>query len=164
MEGAQVVIHGATDTFTVTTDEVGYYFQWIDATDNPSLDIDVTATDHSSGQALDVAIIPGSTVTQDFDLHWLVPCESVTPESVSESLQLGETSSQQIVLENNGYADLEWEISEMPSIRKLGTDQLLLLLQCIPIQPPSHTQQARTLCLVTQSHAITHPVMLTTTT
>jgi uncharacterized membrane protein len=111
IEGAQVVVVGATKTITVTTDAAGYYVVWMDESEAP-VTIYVTADEHESGMEAGVDINAGEITPVDFDLRWLEPCLSLDATGLDVTLDWGQTETLSITLTNDGAAEADFEFKE----------------------------------------------------
>ncbi len=112
VEGATVLITGTGGmTWTLTTDEFGYYSQWLDESYSP-LDMAVMAPEHQS-QYRSTTVSGGDTTTEDFELVWLRPCLAVTPDNLAVTLDLGMTDTLQLTLDNTGPVSTSFEIGEI---------------------------------------------------
>ncbi len=109
--GANVLIESATNTWTRTADENGYYSFFVNAGQSP-LTVTVSAPVHEVGVETDVIITAQMTTTVDFDLRWLVPCIDVDPDEFSQTLPFGQTAVQTLTLSNNGGYTLTFELRE----------------------------------------------------
>jgi hypothetical protein len=108
LEEAVVVIEGASDTFTVTTDAAGYYSWWLDEAQSP-LTVTVTYPDHETGQESGVIILAQQTTVLDFDLRWLVGCLSYSPAEIEETMEIGDIVSNTVTITNSGAGVMNWE-------------------------------------------------------
>lgn len=104
LEGAQVVIVGATGTITLTTDAAGYYSFWLDASEAP-LSISVTAAEHADGVATGVLLTAGETTTANFNLRWLMACTASEPAAMEVTVVAGYSTTLSMSLTNGGAVD-----------------------------------------------------------
>lgn len=112
VEGADVLIEASDGTtWTLMTDEMGTYAVWLDAMYSP-MTITVSAPEHEKGEVTGVGVSAGVTTTEDFDLRWLVPCVSPNPAGLSVALDMGDTATAMLYVENNGAVEADWELSE----------------------------------------------------
>jgi hypothetical protein len=109
LKDAKVVIVGASDTYTVTTDADGYYQWWFDASQSP-VSVHVMADGHTDGNSNGVVVTAGQTTTQNFDLRWLEPCVTSATQSMEVTLVVGYSTTLQLSLENGGAegTDFRW--------------------------------------------------------
>jgi hypothetical protein len=111
IEGAQVDILVGTETITLETDANGYYQYWFTAA-YPTIGLSVTAADHL-GENRAVFFWSGADPAnqEDFDLHWLQPCGSLAPASLSATVTLGEASALlPAYINNSGWAPLNFSL------------------------------------------------------
>ena len=96
LEGAQVVIQGGLNTYTVTTDARGYYQV---VAGSPATDparrhrhrSQTTRPARPTGRGHHGLVV---TTTQNFDLRWLEPCVSVDPTSLDVTVAEGFTTTE----------------------------------------------------------------------
>ncbi len=111
LAGADVLIEGSGGmTWTVTTDISGTYQVWLDEMYSP-VTITVSYPEHEKGEAT-VAVTGQMTTTQDFNLHWLVPCVAADPLALHTTLELGATATEVLTLTNAGAVDTDWSLTE----------------------------------------------------
>lgn len=111
-EGAQVVVEdGMGGVITLTTDAAGYYSYWYDESLSPFA-VTVTAPEHSMGYASGIVVTGGVTTTVDFDLRWLEPCVSASPDSFDVTLTWGDSVTLPLEIINGGAAGSSFEIVE----------------------------------------------------
>ncbi|MFZ6027978.1 MAG: S8 family serine peptidase [Chloroflexota bacterium] len=115
LEGAEVVIKGSGETYTVTTDSQGRYLLWLPAAEGP-LTIRVSAGSYQEASVNAVAIAAGHITTQDFDLRLLAPCISVEPHQFTVTLSPGDLETLPLKLLNNGAASTTFKIAEKAHI------------------------------------------------
>ena len=90
-------------------------------------DIEVVAPAGYVGQRLeDVVLAENATITTVFSLRLNVPCISVTPGSVEETLQSGTSKIVQLSVENNGAAAGNFEIGEYEAAQTTAAVELVL--------------------------------------
>jgi hypothetical protein len=111
LQNVTVTIQSASNTWNVTTDNNGDYSQWIDVSNNP-LTVTVAPAGYASGQAAGVSVIAQGATTQDFTLRWLQPCVSTSPQAYTVTLSLGQTTSRNLRLNNNGGATAVYSLTE----------------------------------------------------
>jgi uncharacterized membrane protein len=109
--GADVLIESATNTWNRTTDENGFYNLFVNAAQSP-LTVTVSAPAHEVGLETDVIITAQMTTTVDFDLRWLVPCISTSDDSLSATVDSGESETMTFTIFNDGGGDANFEIGE----------------------------------------------------
>ncbi|MBN2002566.1 MAG: carboxypeptidase regulatory-like domain-containing protein [Anaerolineae bacterium] len=110
--GLDVLIEGSSGmTWTVTTNVSGTYQLWLDEGESP-ITITVEAPEHEKGEAT-VTVNAGATTTQNFNLHWFVPCVQADPSALHVTLDLGTTATDQFDLDNAGFAGTDWELTEV---------------------------------------------------
>jgi hypothetical protein len=112
LEGAVVLVTGSGGmTWTLETDDAGYYQLWLDEANTP-VTIDVTYPGNEAGHRTGVVIVGQTTTTEDFDLRWLQPCLSVAPLSMEVVQGLGEQTTLPLTITNDGAATANWEFME----------------------------------------------------
>lgn len=111
LKNATVVITGASQVYTVTTDKNGYYQWWFPAAQSP-VSVNVTADGHTPGSATGVVVTATQTTTQNFDLRWLQPCVTAAPKGIEVTVVAGYSTTQQLALNNNGAFGTDFSISE----------------------------------------------------
>jgi len=111
LKDAKVVIVGASDTYTVTTDADGYYQWWFDASQSP-VSVHVMADGHTDGNSTGVVVTAGQTTTQNFDLRWLEPCVTSAPPSIEVTVVAGYSTTLQLSLENGGAEGTDFMLAE----------------------------------------------------
>ena len=109
--GANVLIESATNTWNRTADENGYYSLFVNAGQSP-LTVTVSAPAHEVGMEADVTITAQMTTTVDFDLRWLVPCISTSHDTISMTVESGESETMAFTIFNDGGGDADFEFSE----------------------------------------------------
>ncbi len=107
---ATVTIAGTDNTFEVSTDDNGYYQVQVSEDESPA-DVSVTAEFHAGQTESGVSFVGGDTVTLDFELEAEAACAEVTPDSISESADLGDTVLTSIEVSNAGNQVLDWIVS-----------------------------------------------------
>jgi hypothetical protein len=101
-------------TYTLATDTNGYFTYWLDEAVSP-VEIFVDAgVDYEVGYASGVAVIANTTTTVDFDLRWLQPCVSVTPDAMEVTLAQGYSTTLGLTIENGGAASSAFKLMEKP--------------------------------------------------
>jgi hypothetical protein len=111
LEGATVFIEGGDGyTFTTQTDAMGYYHFWVDSDHNP-LTVTVSADEHIGDSAV-VDIVAGDVVDQPFDLRWLKPCVSAAPDALEATVEMGDSITVTLTLENAGAVATDFTIKE----------------------------------------------------
>ncbi len=112
LEGADVTIASATQTWTLTTDAAGDYSLWLDEAHSP-VTLTVEAVGYVTRVVTGVHIISGTTTVQDFTLRSEAPCiGSVTPAEAHVTVTLGVTATTPITVVNAGAAALSWSVKE----------------------------------------------------
>jgi hypothetical protein len=130
IENAEVFIESSLGTTaTVWTDVDGFYYKWLDSAENPYT-LTVSAPEHETGMAV-VNIIGQDVITQDFSLQWLQPIVEVAPTVLSDTLLPPDSVTHTLTITNVGFADLDFEIVELPP----AVTSLSLDLSATP-QPP----------------------------
>lgn len=120
--GAEILIEGQFDSYTVIADENGFFSIEVDADESP-VDITASAPDHVSETVFDVTLEAGAAVTVDFDLVLEAPCATVNPEAVSITLFDDAIQESPLFIGNvDGAADLVWTISQ--ELRTVSSDDL----------------------------------------
>jgi len=130
LEGLDVIIEGITHTYTATTNANGEYIYWLPESEGPvNLSVDGAALNYSFAMAGPVPITAQVTSTVDFDLRWLMPCVSATPQSLEVTIAQGYSQTAMLVLANDGAAALDWELRDIDTTGspKAGTIEVLLL-------------------------------------
>ncbi len=99
-----------SETIEVETDANGYYQFWFTAA-YPTIGLSVTAADHL-GEDRAVFFWPGADPRnqEDFDLHWLQPCGSFTPDSLAATVELGQSAALPAEIANAGWAPLTFSL------------------------------------------------------
>lgn len=112
LDEAEVYVEASSGmTWTLLTDESGYYSYWFDQSYSP-LTVTVTYTDHETAVATGVMIAGLVTTTVDFDLRWLEPCASADPPAMEVMVLRGTSLTQTLTLHNDGAASTPFEIRE----------------------------------------------------
>ncbi len=112
LKDAVVEITGATgNSWTLLTDANGHWAVWLDSAENP-LTIEVSATGYF-GQSTTANILPGGNVVVDFGLRWDKPCLTADPLTMSATLDMGATNTQQLTLTNTGAGAGTFEMSDL---------------------------------------------------
>jgi len=108
LEKATVLITTTTGmTWSLETDEFGHYQRWIDESESP-VSILVSYPGYETGLATGVVITGGVTTTVNFDLRWLQPCVSVTPDVIDVTLNWGESATTSVEIGNAGPVALDF--------------------------------------------------------
>jgi hypothetical protein len=97
LKDALVSIEGG---LSVKTDANGNYLLWLEA---GTYNVTVTKDGHSVGTAT-VTITGGQITTASFDLRLLQPCLTEDPASLVVTLNMGQTATEQLTLNNTGAA------------------------------------------------------------
>ncbi|HLR86291.1 MAG TPA: carboxypeptidase regulatory-like domain-containing protein [Wenzhouxiangella sp.] len=120
LAGASVSINGQGDSWSLETDDEGFYQLFVPAAESP-LEIEVSAEGHITASAT-VTFGGGETVTENFSLYLDEPCASVSPDEISFTMDADDTRSGIVQLSNSGHAPLSWQIdTTMPSeLRRHG--------------------------------------------
>ncbi len=112
--GHELLISGSSGfTTTVTTDENGYYQWWIEASESPLTVTVAPISDYSDGLVSGINVADGMTTTVDFDLRWLQPCISTTPDVYSATLNFGESITFPFTIENSGAISASYQLSDV---------------------------------------------------
>ncbi len=111
LPGAEVQIESATDTWTVQTDDFGFYEVYLDAVHSP-VTITVTAADYLTETVSGVVLTPSVTTNQDFNLHPIAPCADVIPDAINETVSMGTAITLQLTIDNSGLEELGWSFEE----------------------------------------------------
>ncbi len=114
--GASVDIAGNMGSYSVVTDENGFYEIYLSEDESP-LTITASAVNHRS-ETINVAFSAGDVVQADIDLTLESGCATVEPEAISESVSLSGLRTVPLIIGNEaGTADLNWSIGEAePSV------------------------------------------------
>ncbi len=115
LEDAMVVITDTNGiTYTLVTDANGYFTYWLDEAVSPvAISVDAGA-DYESGYADNVPITAGTTTTADFDLRWLQPCVSSTPDAMEVTLMPGYSTTLSLSINNGGPVASSFKLMEKP--------------------------------------------------
>ncbi len=111
LEGAEVTVQSATQTWTLFTDADGVYTLWLDAAHSP-VSIMANAADYVPSVSTGVVVTAGETTLRNFALHPLAPCMSVTPADAHVTLAMGVSTTLPITVGNTGMAALDWSVKE----------------------------------------------------
>jgi hypothetical protein len=111
LAGATVMVSSASNTWTLETDDTGFYQLWLDQSNTP-VTINVTYPGNETGNRTGVVITGQQTTTEDFELRWLQPCLSVLPLSLEVTQGLGEQTTEQVTITNDGAGAATWEFKE----------------------------------------------------
>jgi uncharacterized repeat protein (TIGR01451 family) len=107
VEGAEVVIENGV-AVTLTTGADGMYSYWL----APGIyTVTVSAADHVSAEIV-VVMVAAMPQIQDFNLRWLAPCVTATPDAISDTLALGDTSDHPLTIINNGAGSANLSFTE----------------------------------------------------
>ncbi|HNS37025.1 MAG TPA: carboxypeptidase-like regulatory domain-containing protein, partial [Anaerolineaceae bacterium] len=88
--------------------------------------IEVIAAGYIDQMVEDVVLEALATVTTDFDLRLDAPCLSVDPTSLEQSLMPNTTGTQTLTLVNTGAGDAAFELMEMPVVKGVNAEQIIL--------------------------------------
>ena len=100
----EVLIEGSQGgSWTVQTDDNGFYQRWLPAAESPYT-VSVSIPDYEAMQFAGITIFPQRFTTQDFNLHLLKPCLTISPRSINVSLFLGQRTDRFERLLNSGAA------------------------------------------------------------
>jgi len=124
LEGVEVVVESASDTYTLTTNASGFYQLFVPASESP-VDVTVSHPDHLGDGVVGIEVAEGATDVADFDLALDAPCAEVAPGALASSQASDETVALDLTIDNvNGAADLNWTIdtAESPSDGVQGGD------------------------------------------
>ena len=111
LKGATVMIEsGDGYSFATQTDDNGFYHIWANSDHNP-LTITVTAVDQSDGSGV-VNILSGGVVEQNYNLRWLKPCVSASPDTLEAAVTLGYSTTIPLTLQNTGALASDFVITE----------------------------------------------------
>ena len=111
LEGADVLVASATQTWTLSTDADGVYALWLDEAHSP-VTITVDAMDHVSDVVTGVTVVSGTTTVQDVVLRPEAPCATLAPMAIDEVLTLGMSTTVPITIGNTGAYTLAWTLSD----------------------------------------------------
>jgi subtilisin family serine protease len=106
----EVTSTGGT-SWTSMTDAGGYYTIWLDQAESP-LTVHVETPEYEVGDATEVVVTAGETITVDFNLRWLKPCLSAEPSSYEVEVLEGYSLSTTLSLNNDGAAESSFEFRE----------------------------------------------------
>jgi PKD repeat protein len=123
IEGAEVLIDGGV--MTLTTDVDGVYGIWLQEGDYT---VQAMAPGHQDSDVVNVTITALMTSTVDFDLRSLEPCVSATPLSMEVWLTPDTSTTELLVLMNDGAAPTLFEIRE--------TTETISIYQNLPVYVP----------------------------
>ena len=107
---AQILIEASGGlSWTLSTDPAtGHYGYWLDQGT-------YTVTASASGYVAETAVVQVTaqqTTTQDFELELLAPWAVVSPESLEQTLSMGQQATQTLTIANEGLLPLVWELRE----------------------------------------------------
>ena len=108
LEGALVELLGGP---SLETNADGYYALWLA---EGTYTVTVSADGHFS-QSTSVVVVAGDDTTQDFELRWDQPCITSSPPSMSVTLDMGASTTEQMVLTNSGAGLGTFDMSDMES-------------------------------------------------
>jgi len=111
LEGAEVTVESATQTWTRLTDATGGYALWLDESHSP-VTITVVVDDYVAAFVTGVSIISGTTTVQNLVLSPEAPCLSVTPADAHVTLSMGMSTTVPIAVVNTGAGALGWKVKE----------------------------------------------------
>jgi hypothetical protein len=133
LKRAKVQIEGMA--IMPTTDNSGTYAAWLD---QGTYTITYSAAEHLSNTAV-VNIIAGATTTHDASLRWLQPCVSVTPPSISATLDMGISTTLPLSISNSGAAGLQFALQELEHGSDLLEESLIIN---VPASKPTAVDEA----------------------
>ncbi len=108
LEGVDVLIQGASGTYTATTDANGSYAWWLA---EGSYTVTVAAAGHIS-QTTSVNVAAQVTTTQNFALRVLQPCPQASPDALSATLHVNEMATHTLTLFDHGALSYTFVIQE----------------------------------------------------
>ena len=112
LEEAEVTVESALQSWTLSTGADGIYILWLDETHSP-VTITVMADGYLSQVVGSVAVVSGTTTTQDFALRSEAPCfAGVMPADAHVTLAMGMSTTMPISVVNTGAAALAWSVKE----------------------------------------------------
>lgn len=112
LEGAVVTIEDTDGvTYTVETDELGYYYRWLVEDGSPYI-VTVSAADHQDPATQVITITGQSTVTLDYSLRWLEPCITADPTAYEVTVGWGYTQTHSLDINNAGAGGSLFELVE----------------------------------------------------
>ena len=113
-------------TVALTTDPAtGFYSYWLGA---GTYDVTASAGGYVTETA-QVQITGLMTTTQDFELALDAPEIVITPASLVETLELGQTGVQTLTIHNDGLHPLDFEIRERPVNNAAQVNTILLMVE-----------------------------------
>jgi uncharacterized repeat protein (TIGR01451 family) len=111
LEGATVSLQGSAGVFQTTTDEDGNYTWLIDSAQGP-FHVAVSAAGHIPTSASGIALSPGGNADVDLDPRAALPCFDVVENSLSATLEQGDTAQRVLNLANSGAGAVDpWQVS-----------------------------------------------------
>jgi hypothetical protein len=126
---AELLIENSTGmTWTVTSDPLGFYYQWLPA---DTYSVTAKAPDHldASGEAV---VVGQQTTTLDLALRYIESCMDVTPTAFTVSLPVDTQLTESLSISNTGAGDLNWEIHETTATLKILDQTVLVKVPAIP--------------------------------
>ncbi len=134
---AAVVLEGSSGvTWTLLTDENGYYQRWVEEAESP-LGVTVTHPGHQSGEAAEIIVTGGHTTTLDFDLRWLAPCLDVAPARLEFWVPTGLQAAAVLSITNDGAQPLDFSLFEIS--RTIG----VLDIEWLQQSPVRHGEETK---------------------
>lgn len=144
IEGAPVHIESHTgEIWDLATDAGGMYSIWMPAANSP-LTVTVDMPDYEFGQATGVMLYGQQITTRDFDLRWMQPCVTASPGSMTVNLNLGQSTSRLLRLNNDGALTTPFTMTEqslggpsipIPALEPDATRRIELSLSNAPASP-----------------------------
>ena len=108
LKGATVFVDTASDLELVTDADGNYKIAFPIDTVTVTVSIDGYITEVRPN----VVITDGGTTTEDFDLRKDTPCLDVVPTEIEDTVELGNTSTHQVTINNTGAGEAEFQIKE----------------------------------------------------
>jgi hypothetical protein len=139
--GATVVIEATGGmSWTLTTDDSGYYGFYLDEAYSP-VSVTVSFAGHEGDSATGVTIAGQTTTTVDFDLRVLQPCVAADPAALNVTVVVSNTATETLMIENAGALSTDWSLKETPLVVLAGTPVTRSVNQSAAKQPLSHGSQ-----------------------
>jgi hypothetical protein len=132
--------YGAGMSWAGKADSSGSFQFWFDESHSP-LTVTASADGYLSETVFDVAISAGETTTLVFDLRLDAPCLGTDPDALSETLNLGESTTAFLTLTNTGAAPLDFELVEedLGFLPEGDSSQILLAVPWLSEDPVDGT-------------------------
>lgn len=117
--GATITIESASDTFTTTADDEGFYFIKVHEDESP-VDLTVSAPDHVSETTEGVSFVGLDVIDQDYTLAFDSACVDVDPAELTSTVPLDVTADEMLNIGNLGSQTLNWSIVDPAALQAAG--------------------------------------------